>query len=141
MIADGTVVAADIGWGAPTMVSLAPQNLLTTCSDAMGGSFFGSTTSTTDRYIGVAFYDESATSGLDADFPRARLIVTCRGSGVFELTTSSCATVLATVSCSSGFRPWTRASNEFVPTTADWNLRVRATSGTIEWASPAVVVY
>lgn len=141
MIADGTVVATDIGWGAPTMVPLAPQNQLTTCSELMGGSFFGSTTSTTDRYIGVAFYDESSTSGLGADFPRARLIVTCRGAGTFELTTSNCSTVLATVSCSSGYRPWTRASNEFVPNSADWNLRVRATSGTIEWASPAVVVY
>ncbi|MBI5500286.1 MAG: hypothetical protein HY907_08590 [Deltaproteobacteria bacterium] len=139
-IADGTITAADIGWPAPATLQLAPQANVATCGTTIGGTYWGSTVSATDVYIGVLWYDETAATGLGADYPRARLTLSCRGNGTFELVTG-CSTVLATITCTSGARPWTRASAEFAPATGDWNLRVRASSGTIEWQAPSVVLY
>lgn len=109
---------------------------------ALGGDTFGSTSSTSGEYVGVLFFNQSDSDvGLRSDFTRGRLQVTCRGSGTIEIV-DSCSTPVATVNCSGGARPWTATSAEFsLATAANWNLRVTASTGSIQWASPQVLLY
>lgn len=101
----------------------------------------GSTTATTNQFVGTMFFNQASSDlGLRSSFSRARLQLTCRGSGVIEVVAFS--TVRASVTCSSGGRPWTATSDEFAVGASDsLDLRVRATSGTLEWANPVLVVY
>lgn len=102
----------------------------------------GSTASATNVGIGTMYFEQSA-SWLKSSYTRARLQVICRGTGVIELRTSECATVVATINCTSGSRPWTASSAEFtLPAAgADYNVVARATSGTLEYANPALFLY
>ncbi len=132
-------------WGVPVQLPIPSNTATTSCAGStLSGNAWGSTTSTSDMYIGNLFYYEQASYiGMRTDYKRARLVVSCRGDGVIELV-DNCTTVLADISCSGGIRPWSATSDEFDPDGASggaWNLRVRATSGTIEWANPMVVLY
>jgi hypothetical protein len=144
-VAPGGVTSAMHAYGVPTRVPFFPTALSTTCgAGTIGGNVFGSTTSVTAQYIGALFYDESTgfDTGLDHDFTRGRLRAECRGDGVLEIV-DNCTTVVATIICRSGIRPWTAVSAEFsLPAAAAYNLRVRSTTGVLmEWANPAILAY
>jgi len=141
-IGNNSVTPAMTQFGTNVSLPLFPNAPTTSCTGSpVGGSTFGSTGSTINQYVANTFYNEgNSDTGMRTNFTRARLQVTCRGAGTFELV-SSCSTVLADITCSSGSRPWTATSEEFNPATASWNLRVRATSGSVEWANPQVILY
>jgi hypothetical protein len=142
-VAPNAVTAAMQAYPHGTRMGFFPNAPTATCSQpAVGGNTFGSTTATTSQYIAQMFYDESASdTGLRADYTRGRLQVQCRGAGVIELV-SECTTVLATITCTGGARPWTASSAEFaLGAGIGVNIRVRATSGTFEWAQPELIMY
>ena len=145
-VIDDSIAAEDLQYGAVITLPMFPNAQTTSCGgEAVGGDVFGSTTSTTDVYIGNQFYANTDSDlGLRTNFDRARLQISCRGSGEIELVNSCSASAVpvATITCGSGSRPWTATSDEFAPgSAASWNLRVRATSGTLEWAHPQVILY
>ena len=145
-IIDASVTAADLAYGAVLTLPMFPNAPASSCSGStVGGAMFGSTTSTSNTYVGNMFYSEDEDAlGLRHNFARARLQVTCRGNGVMELmdTCSRVVEPIATVDCAVGTRPWTATSDEFVPATASWNFRVRSDSGaSFEWANPQVILY
>jgi hypothetical protein len=121
-----------------------PTSVAAGCGVDLGGATFGSTASATAVNIGTMFFDQVASDpGLGSNYTTARLVVLCRGSGTFTLYTSDCTTVVTTVACSSGFRPWTVSSAEFaLPADAtDYNLQATANTGTLEWSNPVLVAY
>ena len=146
-VIDASITNVDLAYGSVMTLPMFPNAETSICTgSALGGAMFGSTTSTTSVYVGNIYYDESDNdTGLRHNFTRARLQVTCRGSGVMELIRScSDSAPIATVDCAGGFRPWTATSDEFNPgSTANWNFRVRSdsSSSTFEWANPQVILY
>jgi hypothetical protein len=126
----------------PRVLPFMPLNNLAGCAiTPVHPSPAGSTASTTNVSIGTMYFDQGAT-WLKSSYTKARLQVTCRGNGVIELRSGSCGTVVTTINCSSGSRPWTAASAEFVPATSiDYDVVARATSGTLEYANPALFLY
>lgn len=151
-VIDDSIAAEDLQYGAMITLPMFPNAQTTSCGGApVGGDVFGSTTSTTNVYIGNQFYStRDSDLGLRTNFDRARLQITCRGTGEIELVNSCSASAVpvATITCEGGTRPYTATSDEFAPgsdsgsgSTASWNLRVRATSGTLEWAHPQVILY
>ncbi|MEQ8459439.1 MAG: hypothetical protein RLO52_30990 [Sandaracinaceae bacterium] len=140
---DGTVTCESAGgaggWAPPLRIPFMPATAPGTPNPTAPPS--GSTTSTTNVFVGTMFLSQGMSdTGLRSSFTRARLQVVCDGAGVLEVTNG--ATVLGSVTCSDGFRPWTASSTEFtVSSSGNLDLQVRATSGTLFWANPAVILY
>lgn len=135
--------APAISWPTPGFtLPFAPLNGLAGCAvSPFSANTAGSTSSTTNVSIGTMFFEQSAT-WLKSSYTKGRLQVVCRGNGVIELRTGSCGTVVTTINCTSGGRPWTAISPEFtVSSSADYDVVVRATSGAIEWSQPQLVLY
>jgi hypothetical protein len=112
--------------------------------DGALGPRFGSTTSLTDLTVATMFFDQSSSFlGLKSQYTRGRVLGLCRGAGVIEIrSTNNCSTLLATVTCSPGIRPWTIATDEFdVPSAVAINVVLRATSGTLEWGPFQLSLY
>lgn len=142
-VRNGGLIPAMHAWAPPFDMPFFPTTPTSTCgSTSMGGDTFGSTSSTGGEFVGTMFFNQSDNdTGLRSDFTRGRLQVTCRGSGKIEIV-SSCFDVVASVDCSGGARPWTGMSEEFeVPMGANWDLRVTASAGSLEWANPRVMLY
>lgn len=142
-VANDGISAAMHQWSAPLGLEFMPTTPTTGCSaGTLGGSTFGSTSSTAGEYVGVLFFNQDNSNvGLRSNFQRGRLQAVCRGDGQIEII-SDCSAVVATINCQGGARPWTATSQEFsVPTAANWNLRVTANSGTLEWSNPTVQLY
>ena len=144
-LAADSVDASHKAWGVGFPLPVPPNAATSSCRGSLlGGQPWGITTDTTNQYVGNLFFSESLSGdvGLEYDYTRARLQVSCRGDGFVELV-KDCVTVLATVECSTGSRPWSGLSEEFDPGfDGGWNVRVRSASGgTLEWAHPQVILY
>lgn len=137
------IAAAAATWPTPGFtLPFMPLNGLAGCAvSPVAANTAGSTTSTTNVSIGTMYFEQSAT-WLKSSYTKGRLQVVCRGNGVIELRTGSCGTVVATINCTSGTRPWTAASAEFtVSSSTDYDVVARATSGSLEWSQPQLVLY
>ncbi len=128
-------------WGTvATTVDFAGIVPSASCVQGPMGNNYGSTASLTGVTVATMFFDQ-APVWLNTQYTKARLSGTCRGAGVIELRTD-CVTIVASVNCANGSRPWTYASAEFdVASTGAYNVIVRATSGTLEWSGLKLVLY
>lgn len=142
-VANDGLNAAMHQWSVPFGLEFMPTTPTTNCSGGtLGGNTFGSTSSTAGEYVGVLFFNQNNSDvGLRSNFQRGRLQAVCRGDGQIEIILD-CSAAVATINCEGGARPWTATSQEFsIPTSASWNLRVTANSGTLEWSNPSVQLY
>lgn len=148
--------------GPSLSLRLAPNAATPDCvSDTpIGREAFGSTAPTTNVYVGRIYVEEindtfqapldqalpgslgSNGPGLELDYTLGKLVVACRGGGKIELV-DSCSSVIASISCDIGNRPWTAASDEFTPyDNTAFNLRVRANPGQQpQWANPVILLW
>ena len=126
-------------WPAPNTLSFMPTTPSTACGTvAIGGTDFGTVSTPTPTFVATMFWDSSKFGA----FPKARLAVVCRGAGTINLVTACPSTTLATITCTGGTRPWTYTSAEFaMPASGSFDISVAATSGSMDWAHPQLILY